>query len=682
LHNLFGAIMPIRFTETTEPATPPTDKVWLYADSADKKIKTKDDAGTVRTIEQGPQGDPGEGVPTGGTTGQILAKASAADYDTQWTTDDLQSTYSGGNAVAIDTVPIQITNNDTVNNPSSMTVQHSAVGIEAVLVDVSGVTGTAYALGIIGGTSNDSGSQLFYISNGGSGEALNLSQTGTAGKPVQLTINNAVNPDEVLNVRHQGLGKAIKVDVTLSGNTAPGIEVNHAGNGSAVVFENISSTIATAKIRNTDSSGPLIDLAGSTSGSVKIQVPNTVTTYPIVLPDTQGGGALMNDGIGNLYWNILDASDVGLENVDNTSDANKPVSTATQTALDLKVNGPLESLNEFLFGGGTDGNVTISSGTTTLTQDMAYNNLTINGTGKLNPNGFRIFVRGILDLTAAPAGAIEYVTTNGGNSGGTTAGTQAGVLNTGTIGSAQRGNAAQAGGTAAGTAGGSAATSNTLAVNVGGRGGAGGLGASGAGGAQGGIPTIQNTYIPKRYDQIFKRGTVLVGGGSQGSSGGSGGGDGTAGGGSGASGSSGGIVWLAAKTINRDSAGTAAGAIRALGGNGGNGGTPAGGNRGGGGGGAGGTGGFVNLTFNALTGTLKTGLIHASGGSGGNGGNGTGTGIGGAGGGNGGGGSIFVLNVGASNYTTSTGPVSVNGGAASGTTGGTGTAIVTHAVDL
>lgn len=31
-------------------------------------------------------------------------------------------------------------------------------------------------------------------------------------------------------------------------------------------------------------------------------------------------------------------SDVGLPNVDNTSDANKPVSTATQTALDLKVN--------------------------------------------------------------------------------------------------------------------------------------------------------------------------------------------------------------------------------------------------------------------------------------------------------------------------------------------------------
>jgi hypothetical protein len=40
-------------------------------------------------------------------------------------------------------------------------------------------------------------------------------------------------------------------------------------------------------------------------------------------------------GSGNID---LAKSDVGLGNVDNTSDANKPVSTATQTALDLKTN--------------------------------------------------------------------------------------------------------------------------------------------------------------------------------------------------------------------------------------------------------------------------------------------------------------------------------------------------------
>ena len=42
-------------------------------------------------------------------------------------------------------------------------------------------------------------------------------------------------------------------------------------------------------------------------------------------------------GLGSLaYKNSLTKSDVGLGNVDNTSDANKPVSTATQTELDKK----------------------------------------------------------------------------------------------------------------------------------------------------------------------------------------------------------------------------------------------------------------------------------------------------------------------------------------------------------
>ncbi len=51
----------------------------------------------------------------------------------------------------------------------------------------------------------------------------------------------------------------------------------------------------------------------------------------------------------------LAASDVGLENVDNTSDANKPISTATQTALDEKQ--PSITANGVLKGDG-EGNVT------------------------------------------------------------------------------------------------------------------------------------------------------------------------------------------------------------------------------------------------------------------------------------------------------------------------------------
>jgi len=49
---------------------------------------------------------------------------------------------------------------------------------------------------------------------------------------------------------------------------------------------------------------------------------------------SQAGQFLKGDG----NWTYVTSYDVGLGNVDNTSDANKPVSTATQTALNLKAN--------------------------------------------------------------------------------------------------------------------------------------------------------------------------------------------------------------------------------------------------------------------------------------------------------------------------------------------------------
>lgn len=49
----------------------------------------------------------------------------------------------------------------------------------------------------------------------------------------------------------------------------------------------------------------------------------------------------------------LSKSDVGLGNVDNTSDASKPVSTATQTALNTKLNTPAGTTGQYMRGDGT-----------------------------------------------------------------------------------------------------------------------------------------------------------------------------------------------------------------------------------------------------------------------------------------------------------------------------------------
>lgn len=53
----------------------------------------------------GPQGVPGQGVPVGGTTGQILAKVSNANYDTQWITDPAANAITGLSGDVIATGP-------------------------------------------------------------------------------------------------------------------------------------------------------------------------------------------------------------------------------------------------------------------------------------------------------------------------------------------------------------------------------------------------------------------------------------------------------------------------------------------------------------------------------------------------------------------------------------------------
>ena len=340
-----------------------------------------------------------------------------------------------------------------------------------------------------------------------------------------------------------------------------------------------------------------------------------------------------------------------------------------------------------LWGSGADGNVTISSGTTTINRDTYYNNLTLSGTGQLLTNGYRVFVAGTLDLSAAPANAIMVraaITGGGGNGAPSATGGTAGGATTGvTIGGGVTGAAGGAGGTAAGTTG-SAPAAQTIygytgAVN-GGRGGAGGSGSSGGGGPGPAVNT-SNTHWEANLSLTTLRGAGLVGGGAPGSSGGGGGGDATAAGGGGGSGSSPGDMLIAARIIARG-ANTTAGIITNVGRNGGAGGTPTAGNRGGGGGGGGSSGGYIRLIFSQRTGSTITNAISVTGGTGGNGGNGFGTGNGGEGGGGGGGGIVEFYDLEAGVRTVYQGAAPTAPSAASGATGGTGVAATASLTDI
>lgn len=339
---------------------------------------------------------------------------------------------------------------------------------------------------------------------------------------------------------------------------------------------------------------------------------------------------------------ILSVGEIGAENdtgkfkigdgVTNYNSLSYAGSTgATQTS-------PYRSL-----GDGSDGNLTLSSGTVNLTQDVYYNNLTLSGTGKIITNGFKIYVKGILDITQAGVGAIQWNGNDGNNASGSAGGAAGSAQPGGTIGDIGTGGQGATGTTANGTTGtsGGSLTGNGGSTNVAGTGGAGGNN----GGAGGNAPSPTALGF-RRFTTNFLRGLTLISGGSSGAGGGSGGGDGTFSGGGGGGGANGaGGIAIYVNIIYRGSS-TPVGVIQAKGGKGGVGGNgDSSGDTGGGGGGSGGAGGWIFIQYNLLAGSRVIGALDVSGGDGGNGGTGFNGGAGGRGGSGGNGGRVTLFRI-------------------------------------
>lgn len=348
----------------------------------------------------------------------------------------------------------------------------------------------------------------------------------------------------------------------------------------------------------------------------------------------------------------------------------------------------LSSISESLgvFGDGSDGNADITGSSQTISpwltlgvmqRDAYLNNLTIETSGVLKPNGYKLFVAGT--LTIQNGGQIQQNGGGGGNgvAGQTafpspgsarpgSAGGTAGIA-TNTAGSVGASNAGQVGtasatGTAAtnsngpgGTAGlGSLVSSNSLSTaNSGGSSGAsgaaggngsqsgGGAGAAGAGAACT-VPTYgihklldyirflePNSLTPTSYALYTGSPGGAGGAGGAGGNGVAGGVFGSTGGGGGGGGAAGGNIVIYVNTLINN----VAGGIQAVGGPGGNGGNGGNGftntgSAGGGGGGAGGNGGLVIIFYATKSGTGTIDVSGASGGTGGSPGNiGSGTSV-------------------------------------------------------
>ncbi|BDC53205.1 hypothetical protein F183_A55200 (plasmid) [Bryobacterales bacterium F-183] len=529
-------------------------------------------------------------------------------------------------------------NDGTYNNPSWLT------GLD--WTKLSGVPSTFTPSSHTHSTADITSGSPFPVVRGGTG--ANLSATGGAGQYVkQSTVGGAFS-----------VGAIAVGDVpTLNQNTT-----GNAGTATALAADPANCT-----------SGQLprgVDASGAAQGCGAVNLATEVT----------GPLPIGNGGTGQT---TATAALTALLPAQTGQSGKALVTNGTSASWQTVAGGGGSSSPDALyFGEGDDGDVTCN-GASTLSKDMYYNNLTVQSGCAITAHGYRVFVKGTLDITAAPAGWLIVSGANGNNASGATGGTVgtgatsnaiAGV----SVGSRVQGTVGANGVTGVGAQ--AANNANGFGNNGGssGAGGAGGTGSSGAGGASRAAFAISGPRLVFSFQpQLLTMQTATLAhlqGGSGAPGGSSGAGDGTtAGGGGGGGASGGGVIWLSARTISRGGS-TAANGIQAGGGNGGNGGARTTGNVGGGGGGAGAGGGYVLIYYWALSGSTATDLIDASGGTGGNGGSGFGTGAAGNGGGGGNCGRITLIDLQANTATTTGGGT---GSAASGQTGGAGCVVLT-----
>lgn len=267
------------------------------------------------------------------------------------------------------------------------------------------------------------------------------------------------------------------------------------------------------------------------------------------------------------------------------------------------------SYSQGWYGTAIDGDATIGAGTTTLTKDMFYDNLTVQNGAIVETDGFVIYAK--TSITIDAGGTIRNNGVTATTNAGAAAASSTGQLGTGGAGG-------NGGGAGAGSTGGavSGTTPPGSAVNTT-RGGAGGAGSAGAGGVAGATSAYAEALGRMGIAPTYLMSRALEGSNPIrcGSGGGGGGGSGVAASGGGGGGG-GGTVVLASPTITNN------GVIEARGGNG------APGQIGDAGGGGGGGGGCVWIVTQTYTGTAPDV-------SGGTGGAGLGTGAAGSNGGTG-----------------------------------------------
>ncbi len=165
------------------------------------------------------------------------------------------------------------------------------------------------------------------IADAGTLTGTSLKSTITASSLTSLgTLTSGAVPYSLLtgtvptwNQNTTGNAATVSTNANLTG------VVTSIGNATSIA----SGTITNSMIANT----AVANLSGNNTGDQILPTLTSLGAEPVIT-----AGVSSKYFRGDKTWQTLNAIVVGLENINNTSDANKPISTSTQTAFDLKSN--------------------------------------------------------------------------------------------------------------------------------------------------------------------------------------------------------------------------------------------------------------------------------------------------------------------------------------------------------
>ena len=304
-------------------------------------------------------------------TGTIATTQAAGDNSTA-----VATTAFVGTAVAnlVDSSPALLNTLDEIaaaigDDPNFATTITTSIGLKAPLASptftgtVSGITSTMVGLGNVNNTSDvnkpvSTATQTaldlklnltdpavdYYITNSGSGAYLvNGVSNGNIyfekGKKYRIYVNASGHPFWIQTVSGAySSGDVYSTGITNNGAQSGHIIIELPSNAPQLYYAcQYHSSMAGSVITGTTFATykALADLSNVNNTSDANKPVSTATQTALDLKANLASPTFTGTVSG------ITATMVGLGNVDNTSDANKPVSTATQTALDLKVDKSL-----------------------------------------------------------------------------------------------------------------------------------------------------------------------------------------------------------------------------------------------------------------------------------------------------------------------------------------------------